>query len=185
MAAEIQKQMHEKMEKTIRVLKDDLHSIRAGRANPVLLDQITVEYYGSPTPLKQLAAISVPEPRMLQIQPYDATALADIEKAINMSDLGLNPQNDGKVIRLTIPMLTEERRKELTKLVKKTGEDAKVALRNERREANDKFKKLNKSKEITDDELKGYEDDVQKSTDKYVKMIDELVAQKEDEVMEV
>jgi len=185
MAAEVQKQMNEKMEKTIRVLKDDLHSIRAGKANPVLLDQITVEYYGSPTPLKQLAAISVPEPRLLQIQPYDATALADIEKAIQMSDLGLNPANDGKIIRLSIPMLTEERRKELSKLVKKTGEDAKVALRNERREANDKFKKLNKSKEITDDELKGHEDDVQKMTDKFVKMIDDLVSQKEQEVMEV
>jgi ribosome recycling factor len=185
MAAEIQKQMNEKMEKTIRVLKDELHSIRAGRANPMLLDQITVEYYGATTPLKQLAAISVPEPRLLQIQPYDATVLAEIEKAINMSDLGLNPQNDGKMIRLSIPMLTEERRKELSKLVKKTGEDAKVALRNERREANDKFKKMNKSKEITDDDLKGYEEDVQKSTDKFVKMIDELVAQKEAEVMEV
>jgi ribosome recycling factor len=185
MAAEVQKQMQEKMEKTINVLKDELHSIRAGRANPMLLDQISVEYYGADTPLKQLAAISVPEPRLLQVQPYDATALADIEKAINMSDLGLNPQNDGKVIRLTIPMLTEERRKELSKLVKKTGEDAKVALRNERREANDKFKKLNKSKEITDDDLKGYEDDVQKTTDKFVKIIDDLVSQKEAEVMEV
>lgn len=185
MAAEVQKQMQEKMEKTINVLKDELHSIRAGRANPMLLDQISVEYYGADTPLKQLAAISVPEPRLLQVQPYDATALADIEKAINMSDLGLNPQNDGKVIRLSIPMLTEERRKELSKLVKKTGEDAKVALRNERREANDKFKKLNKSKEITDDELKGYEDDVQKTTDKFVKIIDDLVSQKEAEVMEV
>lgn len=185
MAAEIQKQMHEKMEKTIRVLKDELHSIRAGRANPVLLDQITVEYYGAVTPLKQLAAISVPEPRLLQIQPYDATVLSEIEKAINMSDLGLNPQNDGKLIRLSIPMLTEDRRKELTKLVKKTGEEAKVALRNERREANDKFKKMNKAKEITDDELKSYEEDVQKTTDKFVKMIDELVVQKEAEVMEV
>jgi ribosome recycling factor len=185
MAAEVQKQMQEKMEKTINVLKDELHSIRAGRANPMLLDQISVEYYGADTPLKQLAAISVPEPRLLQVQPYDATALADIEKAINMSDLGLNPQNDGKVIRLSIPMLTEERRKELSKLVKKTGEDAKVALRNERREANDKFKKLNKSKEITDDDLKGYEDDVQKTTDKFVKIIDDLVSQKEAEVMEV
>ncbi|MBN2898254.1 MAG: ribosome recycling factor [Clostridia bacterium] len=185
MAAEIQKDMNQKMEKTIRVLKDELHSIRAGRANPVLLDQITVEYYGSSTPLKQLAAISVPEPRLLQIQPYDTTVLSDIEKAINMSDLGLNPQNDGKVIRLSIPMLTEERRKELTKAVKKTGEDAKVALRNERREANEKFKKMNKAKEITDDDLKAYEDDVQKATDKFVKMVDELVAQKEAEVMEV
>jgi len=185
MAAEVQKQLAEKMEKTIRVLKDELHSIRAGKANPLILDRITVEYYGADTPLKQLAAISVPEPRMIQIQPYDATALGDIEKAIQMSDLGLNPANDGKIIRLMIPMLTEERRKELTKLVKKTGEDAKVALRNERREANDKFKKLNKSKEITDDELKGYEDDVQKATDKFVKMIDDLVSQKEAEVMEV
>ncbi len=185
MAAEVQNQLTEKMEKTIRVLKDELHSIRAGKANPLILDRITVEYYGAETPLKQLAAISVPEPRMIQIQPYDATVLGDIEKAIQMSDLGLNPANDGKMIRLTIPMLTEERRKELTKLVKKTGEDAKVALRNERREANDKFKKLNKSKEITDDELKGYEDDVQKATDKFVKMIDDLVSQKEAEVMEV
>ncbi len=185
MASEIKNQLQEKMEKTIRVLKEELHSIRAGKANPLILDRITVEYYGSATPLKQLAAISVPEPRLLQIQPYDTTALGDIEKAILMSDLGLNPSNDGKIIRLSIPMLTEERRKELTKIVKKTGEDAKIALRNERREANDKFKKLNKSKEITDDELKSYEEDVQKATDKFVKMIDDLVSQKEAEVMEV
>lgn len=185
MAAEILKLLLDKMEKTIRVLKDELHSIRAGKANPLILDRITVEYYGSATPLKQLAAISVPEPRLLQIQPYDSTSLGDIEKAILMSDLGLNPANDGKLIRLSIPMLTEETRRDLTKLVKKKGEDAKIALRNERREANDKLKKLNKGKEITDDELKTYEDDVQKSTDKFVKMIDELIAQKEAEIMEV
>lgn len=185
MAAEILKLLLDKMEKTIRVLKDELHSIRAGKANPLILDRITVEYYGSATPLKQLAAISVPEPRLLQIQPYDSTSLGDIEKAILMSDLGLNPANDGKLIRLSIPMLTEETRKDLTKLVKKKGEDAKIALRNERREANDKLKKLNKGKEITDDELKAYEEDVQKSIDKFVKMIDELIAQKEAEIMEV
>ncbi len=185
MAANAQKEMEQKMEKTIGVLKDELHSIRAGRANPVLLDQISIDYYGATTPIKQLASISVPEPRLLQIQPYDTSVLSEIEKAINVSDLGLNPQNDGKVIRLSIPMLTEERRKELSKLVKKTGEDAKVAIRNERREANDKFKKMNKAKEITDDDLKYYEDEVQKETDKFIKVIDDLVSQKEAEIMEV
>jgi ribosome recycling factor len=185
MSIEIHDVMETKMNKTIAVLKEELHSIRAGKANPTLLDRIFVDYYGSQTPLKQIAAISVPEPRLLQIQPYDSTALGDIEKAILQSDLGINPANDGKIIRLAIPMVTEERRKELTKLIKKKGEDAKIALRNERREANDHLKKSNKAKEITDDELKESETDVQKITDKYIKIVDDLVSQKEKEVMEV
>ncbi len=174
-----------KMEKTIQVLKDDLHSIRAGRANPALLDHITVEYYEVDTPLKQLANISVPEPRMLLIQPYDPTIIKLIEKAILVSDLGINPSNDGKSIRLGLPILTEDRRKELAKLVKKVGENSKIALRNERRDANDKLKKQEKANEITEDTLKSIENGVQKMTDKYVAIIDDLVKQKESEIMEL
>lgn len=181
----VHKILSEKMEKTIRILKDELHGIRAGRANPSLLDKITVEYYGIETPLKQVANISVPEPRMLLIQPYDATFMKEIEKAIMISDLGINPSNDGKVIRLNLPILTEERRVELTKVVKKIGESSKVALRNERREANDKLKKSEHAKDITEDDLKSAEEEVQKMTDKYIKIIDSLVKQKEEEIMEV
>ncbi|MBN2260943.1 MAG: ribosome recycling factor [Clostridiales bacterium] len=177
--------LNEKMEKTIHVLKDDLHSIRAGRANPALLDHILLDYYGTSTPLKQMANISVPEARVLLIQPYDPTSISSIEKAILVSDLGLNPSNDSKVIRLTLPILTEERRKELAKSVKKVGEASKVALRNERREANDKLKKSQKAHEITEDELKSAEDEVQKMTDRYVAIIDDLIKQKEEEIMEV
>ncbi len=177
--------MKEKMEKTINVLKNELHAIRAGRANPTLLDKITAEYYGSPTPLKQLANISVPEPRVILIQPYDPTVISAIEKAIMVSDLGINPSNDGKVIRLTLPILTEERRIELTKVVKKIGEASKVALRNERREANEKLKKLEKSSELTKDDFKSAEEEVQKMTDKYVAMVDVLIKQKEEEILEV
>ena len=174
-----------KMDKTISVLKDNLQTIRAGKANPRILDKITVEYYGSETPLKQLAGITVPEARMLQIQPYDATSIGDIERAILVSDLGLNPSNDGKVIRLIIPMLTEERRKELTKLIKKMGEESKVAVRNERRHANDKLKKLQKDNDITEDDLKASEKEVQDMTDKHIATIDELVKHKETEIMAV
>ena len=177
--------LNNKMEKTIQVLKDELHSIRAGRANPSLLDHITVDYYGADTPLKQLANISVPEPRMLMIQPYDPTTIQAIEKSIMVSDLGINPSNDGKSIRLGLPILTEDRRKELAKLVKKVGENSKIALRNERRDANDKLKKQEKVNEITEDTLKSAEDAVQKMTDKYVKIIDDLVKQKEEEIMEL
>ncbi len=185
MQLEIHKACEDKMKKTINVLKEDLHSIRAGRANPALLDRITVNYYGSETPLKQIASVSAPEPRLLVIQPYDSNAMQNIEKAIMQSDLGLNPSNDGKIIRLSIPMLTEERRKDLIKLVKKTGEEAKIALRNERRDANDKLKKLHKNNELTDDDLKKAEEKVQELIDKYTSIIDELISKKENEVMEV
>ncbi|RKD27753.1 ribosome recycling factor [Caminicella sporogenes DSM 14501] len=185
MRLEVHNNLEEKMQKSIKVLKEELVSIRAGRANPALLDRIEVEYYGSKMPLKQIANISAPEPRLLVIQPYDASSISSIEKAIEQSDLGINPSNDGKVIRLSIPMLTEERRKELLKIVKKTGEEAKVAIRNERREANDKLKKMHKNNELTEDDLKRAEDEVQKLTDKYISIIDELVSKKEKEIMEV
>jgi len=185
MHVQIHDKMQEKMEKTVAVLKEDLHSVRAGRANPQLLDRITVEYYGAPTPLKQLAGVSAPEPRLLVVSPFDPTLIPDIEKAIMMSDIGITPSNDGKIVRLAIPMLTEERRKELTKVVKKYGEEAKVALRHERREANDKLKKMNKSNELTEDDLKRAEDEVQKTTDKYSKVIDDVITHKEQEILEV
>ncbi len=185
MHMEIHKALEEKMLKTLNVLKEELHSVRAGRANPQLLDKIHIDYYGTSTPVAQMASITAPEPRMLTIQPYDASVVKDIEKAINMSDLGLNPSNDGRVIRLIIPALTEERRKDLTKVARKAGEETKVALRNERREANEKLKKAQKGGDITEDELKRAEDEVQKSTDKYIKLVDEVVLQKEKEIMEV
>lgn len=185
MSLSVHKELDEKMQKTIRVLKEELHSIRAGRANPALLDRIVVEYYGSPTPLKQIATVSAPEPRLLIIQPFDKSSVQSIEKAITQSDLGINPSNDGKIIRLAIPQLTEERRKELTKLAKKVGEDAKVAIRNERRDANDKLKKMQKNTEITEDDLKKSEDEVQKMTNKHIEIIDELIEKKEKEIMEV
>ncbi|SHJ91135.1 ribosome recycling factor [Paramaledivibacter caminithermalis] len=181
----VHKDFEEKMKKSINVLKEELHSIRAGRANPALLDRITINYYGAETPLKQIASISAPEPRLLVIQPYDSNSIADIEKSIMQSDLGINPSNDGKVIRLAIPMLTEERRKELKKVVKKAGEEIKIAIRNERRDANDKLKKMEKNKEITEDDLKRAEDEVQKMTDKYIKQVEELVSKKEKEILEV
>ena len=174
-----------KMGKTIDVLSKELAAIRAGRANPGVLNKIIVEYYGAPTPLPQVAAVSTPDPRTLQIQPWDASILRKIEKAIQMSDLGLNPQNDGKSIRLTFPPLTEERRKELIKGVSKTGEEAKVALRNIRRDALDKFKAAQKKSEITEDELHDGEDKMQKLTDKYVKEVDAMVAKKSKELAEV
>ncbi len=182
---EVHKMISEKMDKTVNVLKDELMTIRAGRANPNILNKVVVEYYGSPTPLSQLANITVPEARLLQINPYDVTAITDIEKAIMNSDLGMNPSNDGKIIRLAVPMLTEERRKDLVKQVKKTGENSKVAIRNERREANDKLKKMHKDGDLTEDDLKSSEEDVQKLTDKHIKTIDDLVKAKEAEVLEV
>ncbi|MBE0450178.1 MAG: ribosome recycling factor [Clostridia bacterium] len=177
--------LQEKMEKTLNVLKDELNHIRAGRANPLILDKVRVEYYGSETPIKQLASISVPEPRIIQIQPYDASILRDIEKAIQIADLGINPSNDGKMIRLNIPMLTEERRKDLVKTVKKLGEDSKVALRNERRDAIDQLKKMEKSKEISEDELISAEKEVQKMIDEQVIMVDHVIAKKSEDIMEV
>ena len=174
-----------KMGKTIDVLKSDFATVRAGRANAAVLDKLTVEHYGSAMPINQLASISVPEPRMLAIQPWDKSALKAIEKAIMASDLGINPQNDGSTIRLIFPQLTEERRKELTKQVKKMGEDAKVAIRNIRRDAVDTFKKQQKKSEITEDDLKSLEKDIQDATDKYCKEIDTETSKKEKELMEL
>jgi len=185
MSLNVHKELNEKMEKTLSVLKEELAVIRAGRANPKMLDKVVVDYYGTPTPLKQMAGVSSPEPRVILVQPWDMSALKDIEKAIMSSDLGFNPTNDGKVIRISIPQLTEERRKELVKLVGKTGENAKVALRNERRNANEAIKKLEKNGEITEDEAKKGQDEVQKITDSHVKTIDEMVSKKEKEILEV
>ena len=174
-----------KMQKTVDVVVSDFASVRAGRANAGVLDRIAVEYYGTETPIHQVASISTPDPRTLVIQPWDATLLKAIEKAILISELGINPQNDGKVIRLNFPQLTEERRKELTKQVKKYGENGKVAIRNIRRDAMDKLKAMEKKSEITEDDLKEYDKDLQKVTDKRIKEIDDLTAKKEAELMAV
>ena len=168
-----------KMKKTAEVLKTQLASVRAGRANAAVLDQITVDYYGVPTPIQQVASVSVPDPRSLLIQPWDASVLKGIEKAILASELGINPQNDGRAIRLVFPQLTEERRKELAKQVKKYGEEAKVAVRNIRREAIDKFKKQQKASEITEDDYKTVEKDIQKLTDDYIKEVEGIADKKE------
>lgn len=181
----IKKHLEERSKKTISVLKEDLNTVRAGRANPALLDKVMVDYYGSPTPLKNLSNISVPDPRTLLISPFDPKSIHEIEKAINLANIGINPSNDGKCVRLVIPQVTEERRKELTKTVKKMGEDSKVAIRNLRRDANDELKKLEKSHEITEDDLKKALDDIQKTTDKTIKEIDDVIAGKEKEIMEV
>lgn len=182
---EVLKEFDTKMQKTIDVVMSDFAAVRAGRANAAVLDKLTVEYYGAETPIQQVASISTPDPRSLVIQPWDGTLLKAIEKAIQVSDLGINPQNDGKVIRLVFPQLTEERRKDLTKQVKKYGEAGKVAIRNIRRDAMDKFKAQKKKSEITEDDLKEYEEDLQKLTDKRCKEIDELTAKKEAELMAV
>lgn len=174
-----------KMKKTAEVLKTQLASVRAGRANAAVLDQITVDYYGVPTPIQQVASVSVPDPRSLMIQPWDASVLKGIEKAILASELGINPQNDGRVIRLVFPQLTEERRKELAKQVKKYGEEAKVAVRNIRRDAIDKFKKQQKASEITEDDYKTIEKDIQKLTDDYIKEVDNITDKKEKELFEI
>lgn len=175
----------DKMQKTINSLLDEFNTIRAGRANPHVLDRISVDYYGAPTPVVQVGNVSVPEPRILMIQPWDATLLKAIEKAINESDLGINPSNDGKVIRLVFPELTEERRKELTKETKKKGENAKVAIRNIRREALDAFKKMQKANEMTEDEYNTIENGVQKLTDKFVEKIDRHIENKNKEILSV
>lgn len=175
----------ERMLKTIEVVKSNFTSVRAGRANAGVLDRITVEYYGAPTPLNQVANIGSPDPRTLTVQPYDMSLLKAIEKAIQTSDLGINPQNDGRLIRLSFPQLTEERRKDLTKQVRKYGENGKVAIRNIRRDAMEQFKAMEKKSEITEDTLKDYEEDLQKLTDKYCKEIDNLVTAKEAELMAV
>lgn len=185
MMKETLKHYENKMNKTLDVLASELAAIRAGRANPGVLNKITVEYYGAPTPLPQVAAVSTPDPRTLQIQPWDASVLRAIERAIQTSDLGLNPQNDGKCIRLSFPPLTEERRKELIKQASKTGEEAKVAIRNIRRDANDKFKDMKKKNELTEDGEKDAQDAMQKLTDKFIKEIDGIVAKKSKELAEV
>ena len=174
----------EKMKKTLASLESELVTIRAGRANPHILDKLVVDYYGAPTPLQQVANITVPEARMIQIQPWESSLIKGIEKAILTSDLGLNPSNDGKVIRLVFPELTEERRKELVKDVKKKGEAAKVAVRNIRRDANDAFKKLAKQ-DVSEDEIKELEEKIQKRTDKYIKEVDAAVDAKSKEIMTV
>jgi ribosome recycling factor len=175
----------EKMSKTIANLTKELSTLRAGRANPAVLDKVLVDYYGTPTPINQMANISVPEPRLLVISVWDASMLNAVEKAIQKSDIGINPANDGKVIRLVFPELTEERRKELVKQVKKKGEEAKVAIRSIRRDANEQVKKERKESLITEDDQKALEEDIQKLTDDKVKEIDNIIAEKEKEIMEV
>lgn len=177
--------LNNKMEKTISVLKEDLATVRAGRANPAILDKVAADYYGTPTPIKNMANVSVPDPRQILVTPFDPSSITAIEKAINEANLGLNPSNDGKSIRLVIPQLTEERRRELTKTTKKMGEDAKVAIRNLRRDVNEVAKKKEKAAEITEDDLKEGLEKIQKATDSHIKKIDELIAQKDKEIMEV
>ena len=178
-------EIESKMNKTIEVLKQNFSEVRAGRANPAILNRISVEYYGTPTPINQVAGISVPEARLIMIQPWDASILKDIEKAILASDIGINPNNDGKVIRLAFPELTEERRKELVKDIKKTAEEAKVAVRAIRRDGIDKAKAMQKNSEITEDDLRGAEDTIQKLTDKKIEEIDKVLADKEKEILTV
>jgi len=175
----------EKMSKTLSVLKEELNTVRAGRANAALLDQVVVDYYGTPTPVKNMANIQVPDPRSLMIIPFDPKSLKNIEKAIQVSNIGINPTNDGKNIRLVIPPLTEERRKDLAKQIKKMGEESKVAVRNCRREANDQIKKAEKAGELTEDDVKKDLDEIQKMTDKCMKDIDDIVSVKEKELMEL
>ncbi|MBS5480492.1 MAG: ribosome recycling factor [Acutalibacteraceae bacterium] len=178
-------QAEEKMTKSVNALANEYSSIRAGRANPAVLDKVLVEYYGAPTPVTQLAAVSVPEARTLLIQPWDKSALKGIEKAIQTSDIGINPQNDGSTVRLVFPPLTEERRRELVKGVYKYAEEAKIAVRSIRRDAMDKLKELKKKAEITEDDQKGLEKKLQELTDKYCKEVDELSAKKDKEIMEI
>lgn len=179
------KEFSDRMEKTCSVLVENFNTVRAGRANAAVLDKICIDYYGSETPIQQVATIASPDPRTLAIQPWDTSVLKLIEKAIQTSDLGINPQNDGRVIRLVFPQLTEERRKDLVKLVKKYGEEAKVAIRNIRRDAIDKFKKQQKASEITEDDYKNLEKGIQKETDNYIKKVDDLCAKKEKELSEI
>ena len=179
------KTLEEKIQATKDNLKENLNTIRAGRANPALLDKVMVDYYGSPTPIKALANVSVPDPRTLLVTPFDPKSLSNIEKGINEANIGINPSNDGKVIRLVVPTLTEERRNELTKSVKKYGEEAKVAIRNVRREVNESLKKQQKDGELTEDDVKAALNDTQKVIDKAIKDIDEMVAAKDKEVMAV
>lgn len=179
------KDIEGRMQKSVDNLKEEYVTIRAGRANPHILDRLRVDYYGTPTPIQQVANVSVPEARMIQIQSWEASLIKDIEKAILVSDLGLTPNNDGKTIRLVFPELTEDRRKELAKDIKKKGDNAKVAIRNIRRDANDAIKKENKAGDISDDEAKNSEDEIQKITDKYIAMIDSAIDDKTKEILTV
>ena len=179
------KSLEEKMDKTISVFSEKLAEVRAGRANPAILNKVKIDYYGTQTPINQVAAISVPEARMIVIQPWDASVLKEIERAILASDIGINPNNDGKVIRLAFPELNEERRKELVKDIRKMGEEAKVAVRNVRREGIDKAKQEQKDGEMTEDDLKHAENEIQKMTDKYIEEVDKVLEKKEKEVMSV
>ena len=174
-----------RMQKSIKALDEELQSIRAGRANPHILDKLHVDYYGAETPLQQVANITVTDARTITIQPWEPSLLKEIEKAISMSDIGINPTNDGKVIRLTFPILTEERRKELSKDVKKKGEEAKIAIRNIRRDGNDNFKKLQKSDDVSEDEIRDLEDGLQKITDKFIKTVDDQIEEKSKEIMTI
>lgn len=179
------KECHQKMEKTINVLKDELHSIRTGRASVGMMDNVMLDYYGTPTPISQMATVNAPEPRMVTVAPWDVSMLPQIEKAIRASSLGLNPGNDGKVIRVPVPALSEDRRKELVKVVKTMGEDCKIALRNIRRDENDKIKKQKKEGDLPEDIEKKLLDEIQKITDECVKTVDSVIQSKEDEIMEV
>jgi ribosome recycling factor len=185
MIQELRKKTHERMQASIEALKKKFASVRTGRASLLLLDGLTVDYYGTVTPLQQLASLSVPDSRQIVIQPWEQKIIPEIEKAIMKSDLGLTPMNDGKLIRINIPALTEERRKQLVKVVKKEAEDAKVAVRNVRREINEDLKKLEKEKHVSEDEIKKEHDEVQKITDSFIKKVDELLEHKEKEIMEV
>ncbi len=185
MQKEARKKIAERMDKAVNALKKDLAGIRTGRASLAIFDGIMVDYFGTPTPLSHVATLSVPESRLITIQPWDPKTIPDIEKAIQKSDLGLNPNNDGKIIRIAIPQLTEERRKEIVKQVYKRGEEAKIALRNIRRDGNEEMKKIEKEEHISEDETKRSIDEIQKITDAHMKKIDEIVSHKEEEVMEV
>lgn len=182
---EVISEAEEKMKKSIEILRKDYSTLRAGRANPAILDKVQVDYYGTPTPINQLANISVPEPRLLTIQPWDKSAVPQVEKAILKSDLGLNPSSDGNVIRIVIPQLTQERRAELAKVIRKKAEETRVSVRNIRRDTNERIKGLEKAKTVSEDEAKKGQDDVQKLTDKYIKEVDHVLETKEKEIMEV
>jgi len=185
MDEKIVKEVETKMDKTLSGLKTDLNKVRTGRASPALFDDIRIDYYGTSTPLHQVATLAIPEPRLITIQPWDASIIGEIEKAILKSELGLTPNNDGKILRIAMPRLTEERRKELVKLVKKMGEGTKVAIRNIRREANEQLKGLEKNKKISQDQLRQWIDKVQTSTDKFIEKVDGVLAAKEKEILEI
>lgn len=185
MYLDVHKEAEKKMKKTVNVYQEELKNIRAGRANPALLDQITVDYYGTATPLKQVANVSAPEPRLLVIQAWDVNLIPVIEKEILKSDLGFNPSNDGKLIRIPIPLLTEERRKDLVKVVRKSAENARIAIRNTRRESNDMIKRMEKDKELSEDDRKSAESEMQKLTDKFIDEVDDITNKKEEELLEI